>query len=100
MHKFSYRAARALSIAYIIMNMALSIQIVFRADDVKILCFMIMTVMQACVCMGFAIIFFPGRWINHRRGNLQKVTEKYGVSEKMDEEFIPQVESVTSSSIL
>jgi hypothetical protein len=48
---------------YIISNLVTSIQIVIKKDDVKVLCLMLQTVLQTVMCLSFAIVYFPSKWI-------------------------------------
>ena len=98
---FCFRGSRALAILICVINIAVSIQIVIRTDEIKLLCYMILIVLQAFVMTGYALLFFPGRWISHKNIKEQekiKVKDKFGSALQHDENT-PVVESISSSSI-
>lgn len=53
-------------IIHAVISIAISIQIVIRVDEVKLLCYLILIVAQSIIIMAFALLFFPGKWISHR----------------------------------
>lgn len=87
-------------IVVIFANIVVSAQIVFRADNIKLLCFMIQTLAQGIFVTIFAVIFFPGRWVNHREKKKRAIQVKaqYGSSGDLDEST-PVVESMSSQSL-
>ena len=48
---------------YIIINLVTSIQLVIMTDDVKVLCLMLQTILQTVMCLSFAIVYFPSKWV-------------------------------------
>ena len=87
---------------YSIANIAVSSQIVMRDDDVKLLCFCLLVVIQCLMVSAYAILFFPGRWINHRdpRQYLrEKLKAKFGSAIHHYDESMPNVETVDSQSM-
>jgi hypothetical protein len=55
-----------------VVAIAVSIQIVIRTDDVKLLCYLILIVSQAILVIAISLVFFPGRWINHKVHKAEK----------------------------
>ncbi len=67
-------------------------------DQVKLLCFIILVVVQVCSIFAVCLIISIPKWINHRvEGETREKAEtRFGKGEVIDEN-IPIVESVGSS---
>jgi hypothetical protein len=75
--------------------------IVARTDETKILCYILLIVIQCLLVAAFALVHYAGRWISHRdpqRQLREKLREKFGSAIHHYDESMPAVETVESQS--